>query len=244
MPNIKFGNIDFSGDGAYIWGSGQYSAPSRSVDIVDVPGRSGDIIIDNGKYNNTKAVFQVIVTGDVKKNTDRLKYLLYSQKGYQRLYDSDIKGFYRMAAFVNGFEVSNNDGCVVFLEFECDPLKYDILGDVPIVIENGGGVVQNPYFENSKPLLKVFASYSGTGTSTAENTLYVNDKDIYIGKPFSGAYFLDARTQYAYSEDGSALISRNDVVKDVDFELLPGKNTITFGEGISKIEVIPRWVTI
>ena len=52
LPNIKFGNIDFSGDGAYIWGAGEYSAPTRSVDFIEVPGRNGDLVVDNGNYNN------------------------------------------------------------------------------------------------------------------------------------------------------------------------------------------------
>lgn len=230
MPKIKFGNVDFSGDKAYIWGAGEYSSPSRSVDMVEVPGRSGDILIDNGSYNNIPARFSVVVTGNVQKNTDRLKYLLYSQKGYQKLYDSDLKGFYRVAAFSGGFEMPRNDAGIIELEFDCKPFKYDILGDEAIEV-SAQKALKNKYFEQSRPIITVYGSGKGN--------VYVGNQNILISN-IDEYVTIDAEMQDAFkgTENKNSTISTADVV------LLPGENSVSFSGGVTKVEIKPRWVTI
>lgn len=230
MPNIKFGNIDFSGDGAYIWGSGQYSAPSRSVDFISVDGRNGDLVIDNGNYNNIKANFGVAIVKNVPENTDKLKYLLYSQKGYQKLYDSDHKGFYRLACFSEGFDITSTEKGVVEIEFDCKPLKYDITGDIAVVFENEGNLV-NKYFEPSRPLITVFGSGSGTLRIGNQN-IHFTDIDEYVT--------VDTEIQYAFK----GVVNKNHTINNADVVLVPQNNHIYFSGGITKVEIKPRWVTI
>ena len=230
MPKIKFGNIDFSGDGAYIWGAGEYSAPTRSVDFIEVPGRNGDLIVDNGNYTNTKAFFDVIITREIEKNTDRLKYLLYSQKGYQRLYDSDLKGFYRMASFNSGFEIMSNDGGVVRIEFDCKPLKYDILGENAVVFTAEGNLY-NKYFEPSRPIITVYGSGQGN--------VYIGNQSVAISN-IDEYVTIDAEMQDAFK----GLQNKNETVNTADIVLLPGNNAISFGGGVTSVEIKPRWVTI
>lgn len=230
MPKIKFGNIDFSGDGAYIWGAGEYSAPTRSVDFIEVPGRNGDLIVDNGNYTNTKAYFDVIITREIEKNTDRLKYLLYSQKGYQRLYDSDLKGFYRMASFSSGFEIMSTDGGVVRIEFDCKPFKYDILGENAVVFTAEGNLY-NKYFEPSRPIITAFGSGQGN-VYIGNQTISISGIDEYVT--------IDSEMQDAFK----GLQNKNETVNTADIVLLPGNNAISFGGGVTSVEIKPRWVTI
>lgn len=230
MPKIKFGNIDFSGDGAYIWGAGQFSAPSRSVDMIEVPGRSGDLLVDNGSYNNITGSYGVIITGDVPKNTDRLKYLLYSQKGYQRLYDSDLKGFYRMAAFNSGFDIVETDAGVVQLTFDCKPFKYDILGENAVVFTSDGSLY-NKYFEPSRPIITVYGRGQGN-VYIGNQTITISDIDEHVT--------IDAEMQDAFKE----LQNKNATVNTADILLLPENNLISFSGGVTRVEIKPRWVTI
>lgn len=230
MPKIKFGNIDFSGDGAYIWGAGEYSAPTRSVDFIEVPGRNGDLLIDNGNYTNTKAFFDVVITRETEKNTDRLKHLLYSQKGYQRLYDSDLKGFYRMASFNSGFDIMSNDGGVVRVEFDCKPLKYDILGENAVIF-TGKGNLYNKYFEPSRPIITVYGSGQGN--------VYIGNQNIAISN-IDEYVTIDAEMQDAFK----GLQNKNATVNTADIVLLPGNNAISFSGGVTSVEIKPRWVTI
>lgn len=230
MPKIKFGNIDFSGDGAYIWGAGEYSAPTRSVDFIEVPGRNGDLLIDNGNYTNTKAFFDVVITREIEKNTDRLKHLLYSQKGYQRLYDSDLKGFYRMASFNSGFDIVSTDGGVVRIEFDCKPFKYDILGENAVIF-TGEGNLYNKYFEPSRPIITVYGSGQGN--------VYIGNQNIAISN-IDEYVTIDAEMQDAFK----GLQNKNATVNTADIVLLPGNNAIYFSGGVTSVEIKPRWVTI
>jgi phage-related protein len=233
LPKIKFGNIDFSGDGAYIWGAGQFSAPSRSVDMIEVPGRSGNLLIDNGNYNNITGSYSVVIMGDVKKNTDRLKHLLYSQKGYQRLYDSDLKGFYRMAAFNSGFDLIEVDAGVVQLTFDCKPFKYDILGENAIEFSmfNPISNLYNKYFEPSRPIITVYGEGSGN-VYIGNQTISISNIDEYVT--------IDAEMQDAFK----GLQNKNSTINTADILLLPGNNEINYSGYIQRIEITPRWVTI
>lgn len=252
MPNIRFGDIDFSRDGAYVWGAGQYSAPARSVDFIEVPGRNGDLLIDNGNYTNTKAIFDVVITKDVKENTDRLKYLLYSQKGYQKLYDSDLKGFYRMASFNDGFEILSTEGGVVRIEFDCKPFKYDIAGEDAVVVEglatsSGLSYFYNPYFEDARPLIKVH-TVDGVDTDYCyiEIISGLNDRQrIEFPKSGMGELIIDTELQYAYRDLGpNGLQNCNSVVNTADIRLPCGQSTISVSGAIKSVEIVPRWRTI
>lgn len=247
MPNIRFGDIDFSGDGAFVWGEGQYSAPTRSVDFIEVPGRNGDLLIDNGSYTNTKAVYRVIITKNVMENVDRLKYLLYSQKGYQKLYDSDLKGLYRMACFCGGFDLTSIRGGVVYIEFECKPYKYDINGETPLVFDLIPGedefvTVLNPYFETAKPIIKLY----GNG-----GPFMFGDRLVQIVDRGEGHIIIDTDSMNAYSfsnpnDENSEKINRNKDVSDLEFPLKQGSSNFWFGQEsfYTKLEIVPRWVTI
>lgn len=230
MPKIKFGNIDFSGNGAYIWGAGQFSAPSRSVDMIEVPGRNGDLLVDNGNYNNIIGTYSVAIMGDVAKNTDRLKYLLYSQKGYQRLYDSDLKGFHRVAAFNSGFDLMEIDAGVVKLTFDCKPFKYSILGEKTIIF-NDEGKLFNKYFEPAKPIITVFGSGQGN-VYIGNQTITISNIDEYVT--------IDAEMQDAFK----GLENKNATVSTADVVLAPGNSLVSFSGGVTKVEIKPRWVTI
>ena len=237
MPDIRFGDIDFSSDGAYVWGAGQYSAPARSVDFIEVPGRNGDLLIDNGNYTNTTAIFDVIITKDVEENTNRLKYLLYSQKGYQKLYDSDLKGFYRVASFNSGFEILSTDGGTVRIEFDCKPFKYDIVGEEVVTAEGNSG---NFYLD--KPLFKVY-----TDVTSESDYCYISVNGKVISFPVSGmnGLIIDTSLQYAYRDLGNnGLQNCNNVVNTTDVSLHHGQNELSFYGGIKSVEIVPRWVTL
>lgn len=230
MPNIRFGDIDFSGDGAYIWGEGQYSAPPRSVDMIEVPGRSGDLLVDNGSYNNITGNYSVVITENVPENTDRLKYLLYSQNGYQRLYDSDLKGFYRIASFNGGFEIAQNDADVVKIKFDCKPFRYDILGENEVFIDSEYNLY-NKYFEPCRPVITVYGDGSGN--------VYIGNQNISISN-LTSYVTIDTEMQDAFK----GTENKNSTINTADIVLNPGDNIVSFSGGVTSVTIKPRWVTI
>ena len=240
MRHIKFGEIDFATEEMFVFSEGAYSAPVRDVSRESVLGRNGDIIVDNGRYENTTARFAVHIREDVDRNIERLKYMLYSQKGYNRLYDSEVKDFYRMACSYDGFEFVGQDRGNVFITFDCKPLKYSIAGDDWIDIPVEGGTdkktIYNPFFEEARPLLYI--------NNIADGSIVVNGKSVKLTGN-KGRLYIDSDTRQAYhqSTDGENIYNGNKEVSTTDFFLSYGENTVFATSGIvAKIK--PRWCTI
>lgn len=231
MPDIKFGNIDFPQQGAFVFGDGQFSAPVRSVSTYEVAGRSGSVIVDNGYYENISGGYTVVIKEDFERNLDRLKRMLYSQRGYKRLFDSDMKGFYRMACFYDGIEVIEVDAPTkVRVTFDCKPYKYAIDGDKAITLTTDGEIL-NRFYEPSKPQITVY----GSGTCI----VYINGTRIEC-QNVNEYVTIDADIQEAYKGEKS----ENANVNRADFELSAGTNYITFGGGTKRVDIVPRWVKL
>lgn len=250
MHHIKFGNIDFATEEMYVFSEGAYSAPSRDVSKESVLGRNGDIIVDNGRYNNTVARFTVHITEDVPRNIDRLKYLLYSQKGYQRLYDSSHKGFYRMACFTDGFDFSDAERGNVFLTFDCKPQKYSIAGDewVDVPPEEVEIVdLVNPFFEKANPLIEIYGSGNTSGSISFSNSdnLTKDDYVINFQKPILGALQIDTEMQQAriVLAEGGEYYNGARYVDNLFVQLSPGTTAVKLSGGFSA-RIKPRWWTI
>ena len=83
--------------GVYISGGGTYNAPERDVTTYSVPGRNGDLIVDNGRFSNITVSYEAFIVRDFSKNAERLRLWLKSKHGYKRLEDSYHTDFFRMA---------------------------------------------------------------------------------------------------------------------------------------------------
>lgn len=83
--NVIFGDLNFEDYNAFAFGCNLFDRPERSVEVIQIPGRNGDLVLDNGKYNNIDRVYHVQVTGI--RNIDALMFRLSSMVGYYRLED-------------------------------------------------------------------------------------------------------------------------------------------------------------
>lgn len=90
--NIIFGDVNLKDYNAFSFGCHNlFERAERDVDIISVPGRQGDLVLDNGRYKNLKREYQVQCTG--LKNIESLMKKLSSMYGYYRLedeYDEDV----------------------------------------------------------------------------------------------------------------------------------------------------------
>ncbi|MCM1328845.1 MAG: hypothetical protein NC253_05325 [Ruminococcus sp.] len=127
-------SLDF---GVYIKrnGKGPYNSGARNVTVISVPGRNGDIIIDNGNYENVKITYNCRALPKPAKyasfaeQTDAIKAWLYYDVGnYLRLTDTYDPKHYRMAAFTSALEFSESEkGALDFtVTFNCKPDKYAV----------------------------------------------------------------------------------------------------------------------
>lgn len=218
----------------YISGEGTFNAPSRDVETVTVPGRNGNLTIDNGRFENIEVNYPAYIRRDFRLFAGAARDWLLSSAGYRRLEDTYHPEFYRMARFSGplDFEMRflNLSGeCT--LTFDCLPQRFDKIGEVPVEMTSAGSL-SNPYFQTAKPFIRVYG--------TAAGNLSVGDLIVQI-KAIDGYVDLDCETQNAYK--GATNCNGN--IYAPEFPTLPAGTTgVSWDGGITRVEITPRWWTV
>ena len=129
--SLTFGTINSADYGIYISGEGVFDAPVRDVEVVEVPGRNGDILIDKGRFKNIQVKYPAINKekdyATFRQRVNDFRNALASQVGYQRLTDTFNPDEYRLAAFYNGLEVSpigQDTASNIEIIFDCKPQRF------------------------------------------------------------------------------------------------------------------------
>ena len=218
----------------FISGGGTFDAPEREIERFEVPGRSGDLIIDNHKFKNITVKYSAFINRDFEQNFAALRSFLLSDYGYFRLEDTYHPDEYRMAAFAGPIEA--NMFMAKYgsfdLEFDCMPQRWLKSGENSIQLGESELIkIWNPTRFTAKPLIIV----ASTGT------FYVNGTQVQVTTN-NGNLVIDSDLEECY--EGTT--NRN---ADVSFsnysfpELTPGENTIQTGAGMY-IQLTPRWWTV
>ena len=159
--NLNFAGVNSIDYGIYITGEAVYNVPERSVEFVSIAGRDGDLILDNGHFENIEVTYPAGCFGaDQTSFADKVRAFrnaIASKKGYQRLTDSYNPNEYRLATFVNGVEIeptSYGRAGEFELVFNCQPFRYLMSGESEIEVTSGSKIANPTPFE-SKPLIEV-----------------------------------------------------------------------------------------
>lgn len=103
--------------------------PQRKAEVFDIPGRSGDLVVDDDAFSNVVQPYEVYISGGVSGMQQRAREIahwLLNAKGYGRLTDSYTPGVYRNARVVGGASFLNalNKFGRGVLEFDCKPQRF------------------------------------------------------------------------------------------------------------------------
>lgn len=128
---LEFNGVDIGAAcKMFILGKGTYGAPSRDVDQIHVPGRNGDILVDNGGWNNVTVKYpDCNILSNFGENVDKLRGYLLSNPGYHTLIDQYHPDEVRYAEFRGPFTAdahtgTGNDSGSFDLEFNCKPQRF------------------------------------------------------------------------------------------------------------------------
>lgn len=207
--------------------------PSRKSERVSVPGRNGDLLIQQDAFDNVKQRYQIYVSAEairLPSITHKIAEWL-CVKGYRRLEDTYWLDTFRLASFTGGIEIKNilNRFGKATIEFDCKPQRFFKFGDQSIDLTNGQKL-HNPSIFTALPLFTVTGSGTGTisdGTHTLtltncnNRTVDCDIKQIYQGTT-----------------------NRNNNGSGAFLELPAGDTTITWTGGITGVKLKPRWWTI
>ena len=239
MKQLFFNGVGSAAMGMTITGSGTFNAPERDLEIVSIPGRNGDLVIDRGRYKNIQVTYPVSICENFAAYAEAARSWLLYPCGYCRLEDDYDPDHFRMAlykgplSFTPGFLNQTGEASIAF---DCKPQRFLKAGEREITL-NGAALLRNPTGFPALPLITVYGS--GTGQ------LQVGDYAIQVLK-LDGPLTLDSEMEEAYALPLTADTQyRNDCISAPDFPVLgPGTSRISWSGGITKIEIIPRWWTL
>lgn len=230
---LIFGGKSSREYGIYISGAQTFNAPERDVETVTIPGRSGNLIIDNGRLKNITVSYPAYIRTDFARLAAAARNWLLAEPGYRRMEDTYAPDFYRMARFSGPLDFDTrflNRSAECTLSFDCMPQRFDKRGEYPIRLQVPKTII-NPYPFPALPLIRVYGS--GAGNLMVGNTV------VQI-KAIDGYLDLDSDTQNAFKGPQNC----NAQIYAPDFPMLEGKTGISWEGAISKVEITPRWWTI
>jgi phage-related protein len=219
--------------GIMILGKHQSSGPQRDLIFISVPGRSGDLTQDNGRFMNYEDTYTIGIAPIEGKSEEeqiaQIRSWLQSSYTYGRLIDSRYPSYYRKAVCTNSVDIQGDlsDFGQASVVFNCKPFRYRIDGDATKTL-TAPGILANPEQWESEPYIKI----SGSG----DITIHINDQSLIV-KAIGDYIEIDSELQSAHREMqlmNSHLYSEFPVLNR-------GDNQISWEGSVSKIEIVPRW---
>lgn len=231
-----YGNVD----GVRVFRVDTDTAPARDIQAIEIPGRSGDLILDNKKYHNVDMVYTFVFYNGrnslAEGNVTDTKRRLLSSPGYKRLVDNTYPDEFYMAVIKEDFEpVFSPDRNMVKMTvtFNRKPQRFLTSGNTRIhgtkdTAATQSETIANPYSTIAQPLFQIY----GTGT------FKVNDQIITISSADEYT-MIDSEMMDCYKDSVSK--NANVTFSNHEFPVLTGgTNTLEFGPGITEWYVTPR----
>lgn len=204
-----------------------WNKPLRKVTKVTVPGRNGDLLIDEGAFNNVPVPYKLIIPENFRQNYLNLSAWLSSFGGYERLEFSGDPNVYRIARVQSDFSPMASAfirmGTVV-VSFDCKPQRWLKTGENWVPVTSG---IFNPTHQKAKPVIRIF----GTGT------IMIGSKTITVNT--AGTEYIDFDCETLDASEGAYNRNSNIEIDFQDLSLNPGNNGITLNGVTAQIK--PRW---
>lgn len=238
MQDIIFNNQFLSAKGCIITAPPSRPFPKRRFEKISIPGRNGDLVLDDECYENIQIKYKVETIPDLYgvKDIDEvlhdLKAWLLTSVEYRKLYDTELPdGFYyafcsdisnAVKVFENMYEFE--------ITFDCKPFFYLNSGQIEQTFTSSSISLYNEGNYKAYPKIKIV----GTG----QIMCYVNGQYFTVSD-VSPNVIVDGEKLLCYS---SSLVDRSDLFSGVYPVLSVGSNTISFtGAGFQSAVITTRW---
>lgn len=240
---INFNGLDSRDFNILVRSKDTFKRAERDISFVSVPGRSGDVVIDNGKFKNVEIGYKLSMfapNDEVLSENENFFYnweeicdWLRADGNYHVLVDSYDPLYYRKACLVDDLDIDQPHYSVGEFEvkFNCKPYRYRIDGDTKIEITQTGYSLYNSERYEALPYLKIY----GNGN------IYLNiNGRSYDFHNVVNYVEVDSEMMNVYK----GLVNQNDNYAGTNFpKLEAGNNYISWSGNVVKIEAIPRWRT-
>lgn len=229
INTLTFNNVNSKTYGVYISGTGVFNTPARDREYISVPGRNGDIIKDNGRYQNIEVTYPAFIVRNFAANVRSWANKISEPTDYARLEDTYHPDEFRLAVLSQGMVVDPVSWLAAGsfdLIFNCRPERFLKSGETSTTFTQSGSI-SNPTDMPSKPLIRVYGSgtitVNGTAITIASHLLSYIDIDCDIQEAFCGS------------------VNANQYISASEFPKLDsGANSVVLS-GVTKVEITPRW---
>lgn len=243
MNGFTYNGVSSLDMGLRIESKNVFSAPQYEKKFQPIPGRDGDLILPNGRYQNVQITYSVFLPAktlpELREKLTAVKAWLYTEMDrYHELRDTYDTETFRRAVINTQLDITDqlNKIGMFTVSFSCLPFKYLDSGQETVTITNSGTTLTNPTAFATKPLICVYGSGEGRITiqsSAGSQRWNLSDISSYIA--------IDSEQMNCYKDAEP----KNDCVDGNGFPLLhPGANKIIFAGDIRSVTVLPRWVTL
>lgn len=137
--------------GIYVDAAVSFNKPAKRVETFSVPGRNGDLVIDEGTFDNVLISYPVYEKSTFPDEFDAIVNWLASLQGYQRIECSNDPNHFRLGRFVVPQTPTakrlNKDGYYT-LTFDCKPQRWLLSGEEETEIDNASVIIasdSDPY---------------------------------------------------------------------------------------------------
>lgn len=243
--------------GVYIRSKQVFDKPQKNISYISVPGRDGDLIVDNGDFKSNLDItlglrmFAPQLTDDKQSNFNMayrkiVKWLSPSANYYiySDTYDTE---YYRLASVKSALKVTQQhyDVADFSVTLSCKPYKYRWDGDAVITLDGANAnsmTIYNPEDSESLPIIKVYTSVVYDAQANVSHKFALNGTTYTITQ-INNNCTIDSEMMNVYH----LTVNKNKNYQQTAFpKLLPGTNTLSLvnNGNVSKIEVTPRWRAI
>lgn len=152
------GGIDSREYGMIVSCDDAFVMPERDIDTFEVPGRNGEIIVDNGRFKNVSIVYKVVIENGFAEKINAFKRAIGKLRGYVRLEDTFDFDVYRMAN-VRSVKIdelgTRYNGGTFEIKVDCKPQKFLKGGEIPIqfILSNVNDKADNPQMQYDSSIL-------------------------------------------------------------------------------------------
>ena len=232
-----------------------HGLPERDVEKIHVPGRNGDVLIDDGSYKNATVSYQCAVT-KYAALPELARLLTVGQqagwgfspwKSYQLLRDgwANTERLAVHSSQVPMEEIIANRLLRFTVAFDCKPQKY--YNRAAVVTRSGAGSVtlNRPIGATcSTPRIEIIGS--GTVTLGLEGQI-ITLAGLVTPPTASGEYqwpsaVIDSEAMVCYRTSGAGVRTNIDIAQWPQFWQLV--HTVSVTGGVTRLSVFPRWFSI
>lgn len=186
--------------GLFITGAAVHDGAAYDYEFIEIPGRNGDLILDNGRFHNLEVRYPAFVVDPAKMPA--IRAWLLGARGYHQLTDDYNPTEYRMACFAYSLQADPFALSAVNFDlvFNCKPQRWQTAGEQPVTfaalysdgsqIISADTIIAGTLFNTGQTIIE---DYNSTAGSLFPDLVSVR----FAGTGGGGAYTTYTRAQLA-----------------------------------------------